>query len=159
MKMVVHAFITNWYHSCLLQPQDYLPFSSMVTLWAQLQLVSDGMLQNQMEWSLSTSSSVLVVGKCSAALWWAHRPQPHWVDSYHTPATPVTSQLTPVLEEDLQQLPVWLLNKIVSSNEWKVLLYSIMLYISSQWTTSELHYLSHLSYTHSLLVSSFLLST
>ena len=27
-------------------------------------------------------------------------------DSYHTPTTPVASQLTPVLEEDLQQLPV-----------------------------------------------------
>ena len=60
--------------------------------------------QLQMEWSLSTSSSVLVVGKCSAALWWAHRPQPHWVDFYHTQTTPVASQLTPVLEEDLQQI-------------------------------------------------------
>ena len=37
------------------------------------------------------------------------------MDSCHTPTTLVASQLTPVLEEDLQQLPVQPLNNTVSS--------------------------------------------
>ena len=83
------------------------------------------------------------------------------MDSYHTPTTPVALQLTPMLEEDLQQLPVWSLSKMVGVIRYEAILNAsdTMFFHSSQWTPTGLHHLSHLPHPHPLLVSSSSLTT